>query len=210
MIRDFIAIETPLFYTKTKECLPLSIPVITINTPTTPNTYSITDVKTFDVLDVFKYLVAFYTDNRIEVKSDYLTNNKFAITLGYNLHNYNGQLEQQYPSVSIDVLFNELRKKLTIYKAIEYEPTGRPYLRIEDENYFFTDDELLVINEKQIESIEKIDEAKLFNDLKVGSNLVKLKDTTTPIVQQDRLTAWNEEVYVKGFKYSICVLDENI
>ena len=196
LIRDFIAIETPLFYTKTKECLPLSIPVITINTPTTPNTYSITDVKTFDVLDVFKYLVAFYTDNRIEVKSDYLTNNKFAITLGYNLHNYNGQLEQQYPSVSIDVLFNELRKKLTIYKAIEYEPTGRPYLRIEDENYFFTDDELLVINEKQIESIEKIDEAKLFNDLKVGSNLVKLKDTTTPIVQQDRLTAWNEEVYV--------------
>jgi len=196
LIRDFIAIETPLFYTKTKECLPLSIPVITINTPTTPNTYSITDVKTFDVLDVFKYLVAFYTDNRIEVKSDYLTNNKFAITLGYNLHNYNGQLGQQYPVVSIDMLFNELRKKLTIYKAIEYEPTGRPYLRIEDENYFFTDDELLIINERQIESIEKINEAKLFNDLKVGSNLVKLKDTTTPIVQQYRLTAWNEEVYV--------------
>lgn len=196
LLRDFINVEVELFSTKTKNCFPLSLPVILINTPTTPNTYSITDVTTFDCLDVLKYIIAYFTDNRVTVKSDYLTTTKIAITTGFNLHNTTGNLNKVYPSISFEKVFTELRKKETLYMAVEYEPDGTPYLRIEDENYFYADELLFEIPEIPLDAVERIDEKRLFNVIEVGSNTVEAQEGTTLIKPQNRLTAWNKESYI--------------
>lgn len=199
LIRDWINIPIYLYNTKTKNCQPLSIDTLLINTP--PHSisgvyYPITDIKVFDVLDVFKYIVSFFTDNRITVKSTYLTNNKYAITTGFNMHNEHGNLDKVYPEMSLETLFNELRKKLVIYMGIEYESDGTPYLRIEDEGYFYTNDELFVIDELPDDAEEEIDENSLYNQIAVGSNTVEIQQESTIIKSQDRLDAWNEETYL--------------
>ena len=68
-------------------------------------------VVSFDVLDVFKKLVLYHTDNTIDVVSTYLTTNKYAITTGFNLHNHSSVTDDVYPKISIEDLFKELRKK---------------------------------------------------------------------------------------------------
>jgi len=197
LIRDIINVEVDLFNTKTKNCEPLVLPVTVINTPTTPNTYVLTDINTYDALDVLKYIIAFFTDNRITVKSNYLTNVKFAITTGYNLHNTAINLEKSYPKVSFEKVFNEIRKKETIFIGVEYETEGTPYLRVEDENYFYSEGDLLMVIEKiPLDAVEKLDGNRLFNAINIGSNTTKLKEDTVAIVSQSRLTSWNKETYI--------------
>jgi hypothetical protein len=197
LIRDIINVEVDLFNTKTKNCESLILPVTVINTPTTPNTYVITDINTYDVLDVMKYLIAFFTDNRITVKSNYLTNVKYSITTGYNMHNTAINLEKSYPKVSFEKLFNEIRKKETVFIGVEYETDGTPYLRVEDENYFYSEDDLLMVIQKiPLDAVEKLDGNRLFNAINVGSGTTKLKEDTIAIVSQSRLTSWNKETYI--------------
>ena len=196
-IRDFIDVEIGLYNTKTKNCEQIELPITIINTPTTPNTYTMDNVNSFDVLDILKYIVGFFTDNRITVKSDYLTNVKIAITKGYNLHNGTTMyLDKSYPNVSFGKVIVELRKKEVLYMAVEYESDGTPYIRIEEENKFYADDKLFTIEEVPLDAVEEIDTKRMFNVVEVGSSTTELKDGTTPIVEQDRLTAWNKETYV--------------
>lgn len=199
ILRDVIDVDVALYNTKTKGCQPLSIPVTLINTPTTPSTYTITDVVTFDALDVLKYIIAFHTDNAVTVKSDYLESTKIAITMVYNLHNTSGNLNKVYPTVSFEKVFTELRKKETLYKIICYEPDGTPYISIEPENDSYSEDPadlLFVIDEMPEGAIETMDEKKLFNSINVGSSEVKLADDANIVVPQERLTGWNKENYI--------------
>lgn len=194
-IRDYLKVEVPLYYLKTKNCFDVSIESILINTPTTPNTYTITDIKAYDCLDVFKFLIAFFTDNKVTVMSDYLTDNKYAITTGYNMHNNSGSLKNTYPTISFEKLFRELRKKLTLYMSIEYAGV-QPYIRIEPEQYFYKDELLFEIDELPLDAVENIDENRIFSVIDVGSSNTNIQESTTAIVPQERLQAWNKESYV--------------
>lgn len=199
VLRDFINVDVELFNTKTKNCEPLLLPVTMINTPTVPSGYTLDNVITFDALDILKYIISFFTDNRVTVKSDYLTNTKITFTTVYNLHNSSGNLNKVYPKISFEKVFNELRKAETLYKTIKYEADGTPYISIEAENDSYSDDPadlLFTIDEIPIDAVETIDEKRLFNSINVGSSEVKLADDAKIIVPQDRLTGWNKENYI--------------
>lgn len=195
-IRNFISTEVDLSNIKTQGCLDIKIDYLLLNTPTTPNTYTVADVKIYDVLSVFRYLVSYFTDNKITVVSDYLTNNNslYAITTGYNMHNNNYDNAKAFPKVSISKLFNELRKKLVLYMTIEYDVNGSPYLRIEDESYFYTNDLLFTIDSIPLDAMQSMDKEKLYNEIKVGSTKVKLLGTALDTMPQKKLVGWNEEV----------------
>jgi len=194
-IRDYMNVEVDLSNIKTQNCFNIKINSFFINTPTTPNTYSITNIKVFDVLEVFKYLVHYFTDNKVTVISDYLTSNKYAITTGYAMHNNTYFSNFIFPKVSIDTLYSELRKKLALYMSIEYFDNGDAYLRIEPESYFFSDDILFSIDKLPLDSVEKIDESRLFNSIIVGSTINKLIDDEDPLptMPEQKLVGWLKE-----------------
>ena len=199
LFRDVINVEVELFNTKTKNCLPLSLPVIKINTPATPSTYTITDATAFDALDVLKYIIGYFTDNRITVKSDYLVTNKISISTIFNLHNTSGLLSEVYPKLSYEMVFTELRKKETLYQTIRYEDDGTPYIWISPEAESFSEepeDMLLEIPVLPQDATERVNENQLYNTIEVGSSEVKLNDEANTVVDQERLVAWNKENYI--------------
>ena len=131
------------------------------------------EILGFDVLDVLNYQIKYATDNKAYVVSDYLTTNKYMITNGYNLHNDSGSLEQKYPNVSFNKLFEELRKKFRLFMVIEYDVDGIPYLRIEPESYSFSSTNILDISDIQDSTTEEIDKTRLYNSIKVGSKITE-------------------------------------
>ena len=195
LIQGYTNVDTKLYNTKTINCEPNKINSILINTPTIPSTYSITDIFAFDVLEVFKYIIAYFTDNKITVKSDFLTNTKLAITTGYSMHNSIITLDNSYPKLSFDTLFEEVNKNYPIKKVIEYELDGTPYLRIEEESYTYEDTEILELSTIPLDFECHLDVDRLYNGIKVGSKTTKVLDTTTPIVTGISLTLWSEETY---------------
>ena len=194
-IRDYMNVEVDLSNIRTQNCYDISINYFFINTPTTPNTYSITNIKAFDVLEVLKYLVHYFTDNKVSVVSDYLTTNKYAITTGYAMHNDTYFSNFIFPKVSLDTLYSELRKKLSLYMSIEYLDNGDAYLRIEPESYFYSDEILFSIDELPLESVEKIDESRLYNSIIVGSTINKLLNDEDPLatMPEKMLVGWLKE-----------------
>lgn len=195
LIQGYTNVDTKLYNTKTINCEPNKINSILINTPTVPNTYVIANILAFDVLDVFKYIIAYYTDNKITVKSNFLTNTKLAIATGYSMHNTILTLDNSYPKLSFDTLFNEINKQYPIKKVIEYELDGTPYLRIEEESYTYEDTEILELSTVPLDFECHIDVDRMYNGIKVGSKITKLQSTTTPIVTGLSLSLWSEESY---------------
>lgn len=190
LIRDYINVEVDLSNIRTLNCYEVEINSKKLNTPTTPNTYTIDNVRIFDVLDVLKFLIAYFTDNRITVKSDYLTNNLYAISTGYNLHNTINNNIQAFTRLSIEKLFTELRKKLCLYMAIEYDNNRTPYLRIEQVDYFYSNEQLFEIAELPLDLTEKLDENSLYNSIKIGSNTTELQDDKKPLPTM--LQTWSD------------------
>lgn len=206
LIKDYTTTEIPLYSSITKNCEQLDIINETFrfnkNTDGTPN---YTDVKGFDVLSLFKYLINYATDNKINVVSDFLSgtnaqNRGYAITLGYNLHNTTGNFSQIFPKVTFDSLFKELRKKLRLYMVIEYS-FGVPYLRIEPEDYSFDDTtELMSFNDIPYGAKETFDINRLFNSISVGSKTTKLQDidgetAVKDYEKSDSLLMWDDRTY---------------
>lgn len=174
MIKDFTKTDVPIYYTKTKNCFELeSIDRLFIINPLIPELYK--EILGFDVLEVLNYQIKYATDNKAYVVSDYLTTNKYMITNGYNLHNDSGSLEQKYPNVSFNKLFEELRKKFRLFMVIEYDVDGIPYLRIEQESYSFSSTNILSISDIQDSTTEEIDKTRLYNSIKVGSKIFEPK-----------------------------------
>lgn len=174
MIKDFTKTDVPIYYTKTKNCFELeSIDRLFIINPLIPELYK--EILGFDVLEVLNYQIKYATDNKAYVVSDYLTTNKYMITNGYNLHNDSGSLEQKYPNVSFNKLFEELRKKFRLFMVIEYDVDGIPYLRIEPESYSFSSTNILDISDIQDSTTEEIDKTRLYNSIKVGSKIFEPK-----------------------------------
>ncbi len=223
-IREYFGVKVDLFNRKTIGCLPLDA----INKQfelykTHNNTTDIVAITAYDALDIFKFLVGYFTDNTINVVSDYLTNNRYAITTGYNMHNYAASSGEVYPVLSIQELFSELRKKLNLYMGIEYDEFNNPYLRIEQQSYFFLDSlQLFSIDELPKDIKQDYDIKRDFNEILIGSETTKeVGDSTDIHYPQDRYTSWNKESYsgcgtCTGEKdsvlelVSIYVIDSNI
>ncbi|HRH57731.1 MAG TPA: hypothetical protein PLS10_08770 [Chitinophagales bacterium] len=197
-IDGYLNTNVSLFNVKTKNCEVLNPIVTQFKMP-----YDVTNIsllKTingFDVLDVFQFIISYYTDNTISVVSDYLTTNKYAITTGFSMHNHGFSIKEKYPEISFNDLFKELRKKLALYMAIEYDDLGNPYLRIEEENYFFADVELFSIDEIPRNVIQTYDNKRNFNVVNIGSNKTEALEDSPITYPQLRYTAWNEESYGK-------------
>ncbi len=167
-IKDYTKTELSLYINRTKNCERLS--------PVNKSIlFGATSVTSFDVLDLFKYFVNFITDNEITVVSDYLTENPLAITTGYNLHNTTGALTDVFPKITFNDLFTEIRKKTRIFMGIEYDSYGEAYLRIENENYFYTSDKLLTFDNVPYNLIERTDTSRIFNSIDIGSEKTTLK-----------------------------------
>lgn len=195
-IDGYMNIEIPLYYSKTKNCKVLNPIIKSIKMPNDVTDITlVTYVKAFDVLDVFKYIIGYFTDNTIEVVSTFLTDNKYAITTGFNMHRYGNSANEIYPNISIEKLFNELRKKLRLYMGIEYDAYGTPYLRIEQESYFFSDVELFSIAEIPKDTIQTYDNKRNFNGISVGSDTTKLDSGSPVTYPQTRYISWIKEFY---------------
>jgi hypothetical protein len=196
-IKDYTKTELSLYFSRTKNCLGLS----SVNKLIL---FGSTEVTSFDVLDTFQYFINFITDNEISVVSDYLTNNRLAITTGYNLHNATGSIIQVFPKLTFSKLFEEVRKKVRIFMAVEYDVYGNPYLRIEDENYFYTSDRLVSFADIPFGVIEKTDITRIFNSLEIGSRITELQDSETgfedgyvpnPYEPTDFSRTWTPQTY---------------
>lgn len=191
-IRDFFDVELYLYLSQTKNCLPIATIEKLVTMYTNPaNQIDTSQINAFDFLDAIQYLVSFFTDNTIEVESDYLTTNKFSFTTGFNMHNYGTKIDSIYPKVSLSQIFTELRKKVHVYMSIEYRFDGTPYLRIEDEAYFYENTQLFEIDSVPNGTVQNKDVSRLFADIKVGSD--KTETDGTIYYPQDSFTAWNEE-----------------
>lgn len=186
-IRDLIDLEVWLFNTVTIGCSPLSLEIKNITSFST----TIVNIVAWDALDLLNYLAGYLSDNKMTVESDFLTNNKYVITTGYNLHNATGTAEQKYPRISFLKLFTELRKKFPIYMSLEGN-----VIKVELENTFFTNNEILELSEFSIDVSEQINQDSLFNSIIVGSNNTKLSDNSNLVIEQKSLTAWEKETFL--------------
>lgn len=197
-IRDFMDVQLNTYYTKTKNCEPLATIEKQFTFKKTYNNDTDTSIVTaFDVLELFQYMISYFTDNTIEVVSTYLTNNKYAITTGFNMHNYGTEQEDIYPSLSLGTLFNELRKKLRIYMAVEYDAGNNPYLRIENEGYFFSNlTNLMTFTDIPDNTLQEYDIQRNFNRINIGSSTTELQEDSVVYYPQDVYTGWSETVYV--------------
>lgn len=54
--------------------------------------------------------------------------------------------------------------------GIKYDLYSNPYLRIEQEDYFYTSDKLIEFTEIPYNVMEKTRTTRIFNSLKIGSN----------------------------------------
>ncbi len=196
LIANYQNTEINLYNTNTINCEPIEIVKTTLfNNPFSSNGFVLTTIDNcFDILDVFKYIIGFITDNKVSVVSDYLTANKICIATGYALHNEVGTLDKLYPSVSLQELFNEVRKKTTLYAIIEQDSLGNPVYRIEDENYSYGSNLLLEFTNLPQGYKEILDDKNIYNEIKVGSSNTESEDDI--VVPQVDLTAWNEENYI--------------
>jgi len=195
-IRDFIDNEVNLFSTNTKNCEPLSTVDKDFTMFTDANNQTTTSIITaFDALDVIKYIVSFFTDNKINVVSQYLTDNRYAITTGYNMHNHGISIDDIYPKVSLTDIFNELRKKLRIYMSVEKDSIGNYYLLIEDEDYFFKNDVLLTIDKIPNRIVQTKDLERSFARIEIGSKDTQLQPEHAPDYPQETVIAWNKETF---------------
>lgn len=197
-IDGYLSTKVSLFNIKSKNCELLTPITKQFKMPydVTDNTLTKT-INGFDVLDIFKFIINYYTDNTITVVSDYLTDNKYAITTGFSMHNHGFAIKEKYPEISFNDLFSELRKKVALYMAIEYDAYGTPYLRIEQETYFFSDVELFSIVEIPNGAIQEYDNKRNFNVINIGSDDTEVEEDTPVTYPQLRYSAWNKEAYGK-------------
>jgi len=197
-IRDYMNTNVSLFASITKDCsnLESALENFVLKKAPASSTASRTVVG-FDVLKVLQFLVNYHTDNNIDVVSTYLTTNKYMITTGSNMTLSGTTSEMIYPEISINGLFQELRKKLRLYMGIERYPNGVPYLRIEQEDYFFADTPLISISDVPINLTQSYDIDRNFNSISMGSETTEMADEATEIFYpQKRFIAWNNERYL--------------
>lgn len=198
-IRNVLDVDVSLFTSLTVNCYDLSyIKEYYIMKDDSATDTTTVSIQGFDVLNVFKFLVNYFTDNSMDVVSTFLTNNKYFITTGFNMHNRGFSNEDIYPEISISRLFSELRKKFRLYMGIERYPNGVAYLRIEDENYFFSNTPLMTIPDVPFGLTQSYDTDRNYSGIENGSEKYEVTDDGVIVYPQRRYYSWKRE------KYSMC------
>lgn len=202
LFRDYIDTEVPLYANKSKGCVTVTNPERTIEMYDDPaNLTSTVNITAFDVFDVLNYIVQYFTDTLVYVRSDYLTGvtnagKRYAITTGYNMHNTSLSVQEKYPRLSFSQVFGEIRKKTRVYMVVEYDTDNNPYLRIEPESYSYdATSTALEIDDLPITTVETIDYSRFFNSVKVGSQTTDLQDGSTEYYSNAELVSWIQEVF---------------
>ena len=139
---------------------------------TSSNRYGIT------YFEAMKFLVSFMSDGKIGFKSDFLQ-------YGSNNLNWGGQLvlmrglevrmylntTESIVTTSFQEAFENLRALFPVLFGIEIDTNGQVYLRIEEESYFASTQNALVID-YQDDLILTFDTYKLYSHIKLGSGKV--------------------------------------
>lgn len=196
-VRDVMGVDVSLSNIKTLDCQPLTIAEKNIVFVKEHNATT-TEVKItcYDVLDVFNYLLSYLTNNKVGAVSDFLTTNKYAITTGFNMHHYATTQDELFPKVSIQQLFSELSKKERLYTSVDNDINGNPYLRIEQESYFFSNTTPLIdVDEIPFDTTQEVDIDRSYVSIKVGAN--KTMDGDGEYFRNRRYTSFVEESYDK-------------
>jgi len=198
-IRDYMDVDVYLGVTRTIGCQPLELSRKDFIFNKVHNANISTDeviIYGFDVLDVLNQLVSYFTNNEMLVVSNYLTSNKYAITTGFNMHNFAFSSTELYPEITIQGLFAELRKKFNLYMGVEYDVASKPYIRIEQQSYFFSNTiPLFTIDEIPNSTQQIYDIKRDFNLINIGSNVFETQDPTNEFYNENRQDGWIESKY---------------
>ncbi len=152
--------------------------------------------KGFKVHELFDFLVRYCTDNTMYVVSNYLPTLRLAVGLGGSLQGMTA-VDKVYPRIALKKLFIEIRKKYNIHTAVEYDVSGNPYIRIENDAYFFDNtNELFEEVGLPYDLEESTDMNAIYSSIKIGVANNDLSDNGVEARKMKDYTAWNEEEYL--------------
>ena len=188
-----------------------------ISTPPPVLTFTAIDRDVYDVYEVFKFLVKYYTNDTVTCKSDYFTTGsgfqKYAIAMGGMIANGNtwtyrySLVRMMIPQLNLNDFFKEIRKKLHIYMAVETDSAGNVFLRIEPETYFFNQTNVLTIPDIPLDLVETIDTSQVLSSISVGSKDTKVDDGNYYTFAEVFLQGWIEENFNNC---STCIEENNL
>lgn len=170
-------------------------------------TYLFGSRRVWDVYEVMKWLILQYSDDTIDVVSDYFTAGgagykKYAITIGGMLYGGIGWVAQNElpkyftPQVSFKEVFANMRKALRIYMSVDINAmTGKQEIRIEPEPYFFSNNLVVNVGDIPFDLVETYDAEQVYTDVKIGSSDTKVEDGTFYTYPKILLYSWEQQEY---------------
>lgn len=166
--------------------------------------------RVWRIREVFKWLIRYFTDDKISFTSDFLMTENHAITTGAMLRlgavgglppTNNFQNNYLIPNVSYAKLFSEVRKLMRIYSATENST-----IRIDQETYFFKSDVIFEFNELPVGTEEEFYTDELYSELRIGA-IDNKTDTGVNYIANLRLYGTEEETYNNC---SSCVINNSL
>lgn len=157
--------------------------------------------KCFRLRDVFDFLIRFISDGDVNFTTDYFGASgifpDIVLTTGYALRKAHlnlstSEFSQNIPPISLKSLF-EATDKLFDISFIVNESVSPPLLRIENEPYFRTQNQLVTINDID-EVTTKVAIEKLFSKVKFGSSDVANYPALS-FIESIKFAGFNQEEY---------------
>lgn len=170
-------------------------------TPSTGNDAA--TIKCYPVWSVFKYIIQFISDNKIDFESDYLDylqsqsggneQRGLVITTGAMLRS---STNNKSPKVSFDGLFKEVCRKFPIAFTVLTQNNGRPLIKIEQEDSLFGEDSGVVINNIE-DLVESINSELLYSEIEIGGTTATYNSSIHTIPDTYRMFFQKESYYFK-------------
>jgi hypothetical protein len=150
------------------------------------------DRLVFNAYDVLQFVVAAISDNAVVVQSQYLQDNPYVITTGYNLANTAGLTSfKKYPLITFEKLYTELRKRFALYASFEII-SGQPTLIIEPESYFFdSTSSPFALSDIPFDLEISVDEDRIFSISNIGNTDVDVNSAFNPFIN-NKVDGWQE------------------
>lgn len=156
--------------------------------------------KVYPVSAVFEYLVDFISDGLIDFESDFLDfsltqvdNPQRALTI-ISGKAIRGQAGFFSPKTSFGSLFNEVSKKYPLAFTIIKQASGRPLIKIENEDYFFGSSSSITINNIQ-DLQQSINNEFLYSEIGIGGTTVKYDSSIHSVPDTIKMFFENESYY---------------
>lgn len=155
--------------------------------------------KVYPVWSVFKYLVDFISDGLIDFESDFLDHTQtqignrqraLAITTGAILRNLNNVS----PKVSFDLMLKEVSKKYPLVFTIIQQASGRPLIKIENEDYFLGTSSGVQIQKIQ-DLRQSINNNYLYSEIGIGGDTAEYDATIHSVPDSIRMFFAEESYY---------------